>query len=576
MLRFGLALCGALCLAAPAGAATYRVSPAGSDTANGVTSPFRTLAKAASVLSAGDTIVLSAGTYTAGVWIGGSNVTIRGEGEVILDGAQGTRDDGLRADGVNGLTVENVTIRRCRSKGIFMTRGSGLTVRNCVITDNPSSGILTGNVHNVLIENTVAARNGSHGIYLSQSGDKLTVRRCTLFSNGRAGLQINAVQESPSAGDPSNDSHSDNCLVECNTAYQNGSVGGAAYQFMGVRNSTIVNNLAYRNLSGGITLYDDGAGAAYACKNNRILHNTIVFATGVGRYGLQVVPGSTGNEVYNNIFVCGNGPAIETSEPIKSNYNCLWGQGTVNGGSLAQWRSATGNDQNSGEGDPKLTSDFHLAAGSPAIDGAASIHGTDKDGALRPQGANPDIGCYEMGGTSGGNTGGGDTGGGDTGGGDTGGGSTPPPGGGTAIVVYGDALVSGWNARAKGANLDLSVSAPVQQGSSAMSLVVNRRDGGFQIGGQGLAVDGKSVLKLSIHGGKKGGQNVRVRAIVNGVDESFSLNLRNYGGLPQKNGWIELSIPLSQLKQRSGSITGLVFFSGTAMKKAYLDHIRFE
>jgi hypothetical protein len=88
--------------------------------------------------------------------------------------------------------------------------------------------------------------------------------------------------------------------------------------------------------------------------------------------------------------------------------------------------------------DPMLVNpgagDFHLRAGSPAIDSGdnANAASTDADGNSRPQDgsglgyAMVDLGAYEYGqsGTGGGSTGGGSTGGGSTGGGSTGGGST--------------------------------------------------------------------------------------------------------------------------------------------------------
>ena len=42
-----------------------------------------------------------------------------------------------------------------------------------------------------------------------------------------------------------------------------------------------------------------------------IRENTVDFAPGVGRYGIQVYNGSTGVSVLRNAVTCGRGPALE-------------------------------------------------------------------------------------------------------------------------------------------------------------------------------------------------------------------------------------------------------------------------
>lgn len=545
---------------APAAAATYTLSTTGNDAANGLTAPLRTLQKAATLLQDGDTLVFQAGTYTAGVYITRRNITLRGVGDVVLNGSGATRDDGISFSQTSGITLENLKVRNCRRMGIFVTLSSGLTIRNCEVSANTGSGILTGNTSDVLVENCAAFSNGSHGVYLSQSGDRLTVRGNRLYNNQRAGLQINAVQPSPTS-DPNSDSLSKNCTVEGNTIYGNGAVGGSAINLMGVQNSQIANNLIYNNLAGGIALWDDGAGAAYACKNNRVLHNTVVFPSGKGRYGVQFLAGSTGNQLYNNILVVGAGSAIEAAVAVQSNYNCLSAPTTANGGSLSAWQNSTGNDQNSQSGNPGLTADYHLSATSAARDGGYAMLGTDKDGRLRPQGPNPDVGCYE----------------------EIYGSTTPtpptpptPPPTGTATVLYADALVSGWTATSSKAQYNLAATSPVNTGSRSVALTITGTDGFLRIAGAGVSVSGKSYLKLAVHGGATGGQQLRIRSIVNGVQQSNSLNLRSYGALPVANGWVEYAIPLADLKAAQGTLTGLKLFAGQAEKLAYLDNIRLE
>jgi hypothetical protein len=384
----------ALCAAGPASATTYTVATSGSDSNNGVSAPFRTLQKAAGLLQDGDTIVLQPGTYTAGAYITRRNITVRGE-SAVLDGASATRDDGLSFSQTSGITVEGVRIQNTRRKGLFVTLTQGLTVRNCEFVNNASDGFLTGNTSDVLVENCLSSGNGYHGFYCSQSGDRLTFRRNRSVNNQGGGIQVNAIQGSPNSGDASADSLSKNCTLEGNTITGCGSRGGSALNLMGVQSSVIANNLLVNNLAGGIALWDDGAGSAYASKNNKIYHNTVLFASGRGRYGVQVLSGCTGNEILNNILATGSGPALETGATVRSNFNCLSGGSVANGGTLSAWQNATGNDLNSLAGVPALTSDYHPAAGSAARDAGSQVLGMDLNGSLRPQGPNPDLGCFE-------------------------------------------------------------------------------------------------------------------------------------------------------------------------------------
>jgi parallel beta helix pectate lyase-like protein len=398
----------ALCAAGPASAATYVVATNGSDSNDGVSAPFRTLQRAAGALRSGDTILLRSGSYAAGIEIENlSNVTIRGEGSVTLDGRNASTYGALTFYDVTGLTLENFTLTGASLYGVYSERIDRAVVRNCEFANSGKTGFFTAYSDDLLIENVRAHHSGQeHGIYLARSCDRVVVRNCTLFTNGYAGLQINALPgdslDSPSSSDPTPNASMD-CIVENNTMFDNNHNGAGSLSLMGVHRSMVRNNLIHSNRKGGIVLTDNGWGSSYACKNNQIYHNTIVFQSGVGQYGIGLRPGSTGNTIMNNIIVVGAGDCIETDESVQSNYNCFRGSSVANGGSLSSWRSATGNDQNSLEGDPGLTGDYHLSASSPAIDGGVALTGmtVDKGGMLRPQGANPDVGCYEFGGAAG-------------------------------------------------------------------------------------------------------------------------------------------------------------------------------
>lgn len=640
--RSALALA-VLCAATPASAATYTVSVSGNDGGDGTGVPFRTLQKAVQVARGGDTIVLRAGVYTSGAAIEQPNLTIRGEGDVTLDGAASSRIDGLTVYSTSGFTLENVRIRRCRRFGLFCVLSRGLTVRNSEFSGNGDSGILTGNTSDVRVENCAALQNIGHGIYLSQSGDRLRVSGCRLTGNRRAGLQINAVQEGPDPGNASRDGLSLDCVIERNEIAGNGSLGGAAINLMGVQRSLVLNNLLHSNLAGGIALWNDGAGALHGCKNNRLYHNTVVFAEGRGRFGVQFLAGSTGNELVNNVIVCGSGSAIETEERIDSNFNCLSAPTIVNGRNLLAWRNSTGNDQNSAQGDPGLTATYRLGPSSPARDSGSALTGTDRDGRLRPQGPGPDIGCYEepsdstpsapptptglattagvssaalrwtavtstnlsgyrlyRAGSQSGTyarvgellaatsyTDAGLSAGATywyhvTAAGQDGLESAPSAPVSVTMVtpaesdttIYRDALAAGWSASGSRSVYALDSSSPVAEGSRSVALTVTGPDGYIRLSGRAIPATGKTALRFALHGGGAGGQRLRIRLTVNGVQKR-SLNLRNYG-VPRAGSWTEYSIPLADLRASAGNITAVKIGAGSRQKQAFVDHIRLE
>jgi nitrous oxidase accessory protein NosD len=552
----------ALGVAAPAGATTYVVSTSGSDTNNGTTAPFRTFQKAASALGDGDTLLFQAGTYTGGAWIERANITLRGENGAVIDGRGATREDCVSFYQTRNITLENLTFRNATRYGAFVVLSSGLTIRNCSFLSNGKSGVLTGNTSDVLIENCLAANSVlEHGFYCSQSGDHLRFRNNEAYGNGKAGIQINAIGGEIRPGDPNFDSLSTDCELSGNVLHDNGRFGAAAINLMGVQRSLLANNLIYRNLAGGITLYDDGAGPSRACKNNQIVHNTLLFAPGVGRFGVQFVAGSTGNQLLNNIIVCGMGPAIETAEPIRSNFNCLSAPTLTNKGSLAKWRSGTGNDLNSSEGTPVLLPDFRLPPGSPCQDTGTAVSGvgTDLAGTLRPQGANPDLGCFEtvVEGTPD---------------------PDPDPEPAPTGVIYGDALASGWSATASGATLDLGSTDRAVEGQCSAKLSGSGRSVALELQGS-MSLKGKEALRLSLYTGaaaKKAGKNSATPKL------SFAWKNGRYVALSSlaayvsggADDWVQYTIPVSELGGKQ--LTGLRLSFGKAASPVYVDDLCVE
>ena len=180
-------------------------------------------------------------------------------------------------------------------------------------------------------------------------------------------------------------------------------------------------NVIYRNRIGGLFLggYDAQRGSTTDC----FIHHNTFFENDTRRDGngeLYLEHFVTGNTITHNIFAAGRqnlliGNAATTNSGNTLDYNLYftrssaeesdWQWLNVTHTGFAAYRTATGNDAHSLFADPlfvnALEFDFHLGAGSPAVDAgdAAFTAGsgeTDLDGGARIGGVRPDIGSDEQ------------------------------------------------------------------------------------------------------------------------------------------------------------------------------------
>jgi parallel beta-helix repeat protein len=391
---------------------TYYVDPAGNDANNGSqANPWKTIRHAASVVSAGDTVLINPGTYPVSQQISittsgtASNpIIFRGNGAgVVVD---------LRAyDGRNGLeiffsdyiTIDNLTVYASLdtgSRGIRLTHAIG-----CVISNNIVSGANHANLFCSLSDHVTFLNNeaygGAIGIYVADSSDYPTVKGNRLHDNTAIGLHMNGDINSGGDGTISY------ALVDGNMIFNNGATG---INLDGVTLSTFQNNLVYGNTYRGIAFFQqDGA---VPSNDNEALQNTIITPAGA-YYGIGLNYGANRNSFYNNIILTeGSVPSFSstssTSElQITSNYNLLPDQGRVaetgNGRFFFTEWQAIGYDTQSVTGGLAQTfqdstaSDYQLKTQSPAIDAGTASHTCTPDivGNIRPSGTAPDLGAYE-------------------------------------------------------------------------------------------------------------------------------------------------------------------------------------
>lgn len=400
-------------LADPAAAAlrTFYASTTGSDSAAGTAeAPWRTLQHAANVVRAGDLVIVRPGRYagfdlrTSGT--AADPIEFRAEPGAVIDVRNPVTPDGINLEGASWIVVEGFTVVGMPRAGIRAVLNEHVTIRGNTMDMNGSWGFLSGFSDDLLIENNEASRSQvEHGIYVSNSGDRPTIRGNRVWGNRANGIHMN--------GDASlgGDGIISGARVEKNVIHDNGTGGGSAINADGVQDSRFLNNVVYGNHAGGISLYriDGGGGSS----GNLVAHNTILQASDA-RWALNITGGSTGNRIFDNILYNAHAfrgsitVSADSRSGLVSDWNVVMDRFSIDDGNtritLAAWRTATGQDLHSIIAVPAALfvdpagHDYRLSPSSPARDAGLTIPDVTDDiaGTPRPSGPAADIGAYEL------------------------------------------------------------------------------------------------------------------------------------------------------------------------------------
>ena len=314
------------------------------------------------------------------------------------------------------VTIEGFNITGTVSNGLSVTNSNDIKlIGNRVsragqpVSGQTGKGIRLSNVKDSLVAHNTVADNSDFGILVTGGSTRNRVVGNEVRSNARqferaaSGIRVYASPGNTISSNVSHDnedsgielSDGNDNLAANNTIYGNGDHGLDVYRSVGAR---IVSNSVHRNLTAGISLEESSAGASLA--NNVSVDNGIDSPRSKGniRVDLTSVTGTT----LDRDLVYQHG----------TDRNFEWkGLGYT---TLAQFRAVSGQEANGIEADPgwvsPSTGDFHLAAGSPAIDaadsGASGAAARDAEGNARvdePSAANTgtgprsfdDLGAYE-------------------------------------------------------------------------------------------------------------------------------------------------------------------------------------
>jgi hypothetical protein len=376
-LLIGLVVSGALDVC-PALAATYYASPGGSGSTCSQGSPC-SLNTVVTKPSCGETVYLLGGTYNQsidtpayGCGSFSNAVTIASApGEsAILRGPGGDRT--LGDGGPNTYIIfDHLVIDGTDSQYTVSFGGSYVRFQNGEIRNasqywtgpceqpagtNWGPNVLVGGGHHVeFLHSRIHHSLCSYAFYLSSAHDVL-IDGCELDHNGGYGFQMYTGNYDASYG---------HHILRNNRIHDNGFTRGIGLGILRSGDDVLFyNNIAWNNWGG---LEVGGT-------NMQIYNNTIVGS--VNEPGI-IVNGQ--NTIVRNNILWNNAGTIQDT-----------GSGTVQ---LTNW---TTNPQFVNAG----ANDFHLAAGSPAIDqgDALTVFSTDIDGHPRPTGIRWDPGAYEFGG----------------------------------------------------------------------------------------------------------------------------------------------------------------------------------
>jgi len=409
-----------LLLVLPLHAAEYHVSPSGKDSSKGSRqTPWKTIQRGVSGLSAGDTLIVHDGTYREHVKLGRSGERNRPI-HIRANNPQRAQLEGgsFRAFNVSDIKLEGFLIKNTSDDqpSIDLTgTGSHVEIVNNEITGlqskNSAALRVRGAMSNVIIRNNHVHHNNTgnqEAIRVSERTHDFQILDNRVTDNTNIGIDVvgwaqfgkpynglirgNVTLDNATGAPWASGIYldgPDNIIVEYNVSSGNwiGIQFGCEPSNDSSKNNIARYNLVHGNREYGFSIGGYTGGTVHHCQ----IHNN-VFANNKRAMGFSRNAGHD-NLVVNNILFEPNGQAINfLSKPkdTQIDFNCY----TARFGEMPGTRSL--------RVDPMFVDlekrDFRLRRGSPCIDaGRMVLEGLkDRNGIPVPRNQKPDIGAFEF------------------------------------------------------------------------------------------------------------------------------------------------------------------------------------
>ncbi len=389
-------------------------NPSCSDSGSGTSSqPFCTINKGASVAIAGQTVQVASGTYRELVTVGHSGAA---GSPIMLTAAPGAivtvtgQANAFKVSGKSYVTIRGFTVTGTTSYGIYVTSSSSnIVISGNTVSHTTSYGIHVSTSSKVTVSGNDVSAAGQRLSGYTKYGIKLAATTSSLVSgnvahdNSNPGIFLDATTTGVrvtgnqtygnargySRAAPGIDVRGYNNTIDRNISHDNEDSGLQFYT--GSHDNLVVDNLSYHNGDHGI----DDLGST----NQRIISNTVWWNYTAG---INVEGSSTGATVENNIAVdngynvspcitppCGtrtrgniridststSGATVNYNLVYLTQSGTMYVWGSTSYSSLAAFQAATGQEAHGIQAGPRFVStgsDFHLQAGSRAIDSANS------------------------------------------------------------------------------------------------------------------------------------------------------------------------------------------------------------